>query len=51
MAFLTGYRTYVAAAGLLGLGIYQITQGQIEAGLASLGQALGLFGLRKALGG
>ena len=49
MNALEGWKTYVAAAGLCGLGIYQITQGQIEAGLASLGQALGLFGLRRAI--
>ena len=49
MNTLEGWKTYIAAAGLFGLGIYQITQGQIEAGLASLGQALGLFGLRRAI--
>lgn len=50
MDFLAGYRTYIAAVGLVGLGLYQLSQGQIEAALESFAQALGLFGLRAAIG-
>lgn len=47
---LAGYRTYIAAAGLVGLGLHQLSQGQVDAALQSFVQALGLFGLRQAIG-
>lgn len=46
----SGYRTYIAAAGLVGLGLYQLSQGQLDAAVQSFAQALGLFGLRAAVG-
>jgi hypothetical protein len=49
MARLAGYKTYIAALGLLGLGVFQITQGQVNEGLASIGQAFVAAGLRNAL--
>lgn len=46
---LEGYRTYLAAAGLLGLAVYQVTHGEIEPGIQSMLAALAAFGLRAAL--
>jgi hypothetical protein len=46
---LDGYKTYIAAAGLLGLAIYQASVGQIEAAIQSLLAALAAFGLRNAV--
>lgn len=47
---LTGYKTYLAAAGLVGLGIYQLSQGDIQGAIHSFGEALAAFGLRVAIG-
>jgi hypothetical protein len=46
---LSGYKTYLAAAGLVGLGVYQISQGQFETGAQSLLGALTAAGLRHAI--
>lgn len=46
---MNGYKTYVAAAGLAGLGLYQLSQGDIQAGIQSIFGALGAFGLRSAI--
>jgi hypothetical protein len=46
---LDGYKTYLAAAGLLGLAVYQFSQGQVEAALQSLLAAAAAFGLRQAV--
>jgi hypothetical protein len=51
MTFLEGYKTYIAALGFLGLGIYQMTQGDMQAGIKSITNALMAFGLRQAIGG
>ena len=50
MEIINGYKTYLAAAGLLGLALYQFSQGQFEAAMQSLFGALAAFGLRQALG-
>lgn len=44
-----GWKTYLAALGLLGLAIYQFSQGQIELAIQSLMAALAAFGLRQAI--
>lgn len=49
MDFLPGLKTKIAAVGLFGLGLYQLSQGQFEAGVTSITAALGLFGLRQAI--
>ena len=49
MASLAGYKTYIAAVGLLCHGVYLITQGQINEGLAEILQAATVAGLRSAI--
>jgi hypothetical protein len=49
MSFLSGYKTIIAAIGLLGLGVYQVSQGNTEAGFQSIAAALAAFGLRSAI--
>jgi hypothetical protein len=46
---LSGYKTYLAATGLVGLAVYQISQGQFEAGVQSVLGALATAGLRHAV--
>lgn len=49
--FLKGYVTYLAAAGLFGLALYQFSVGQTEEALKTLSQAFVAAGLRRAVGG
>lgn len=49
LSFLDGWKTYIAALGLLGLGVYQMSQGQFEVAMQSIMAAFAAFGLRKAL--
>ena len=49
LGFLDGYKTIIAALGLLGLAVYQSSQGQWDAAFQSLMAALAAFGLRKAI--
>jgi hypothetical protein len=52
MAFLSvisGYKTYIAAAGLAGLAVYQFSQGQLEPAVQSFLAALTAAGLRHAV--
>ena len=54
MAFLgvlNGYKTYIAAAGLLGLGVFQLSTGQIPLGIQTIFSALATAGLRNAISG
>ncbi len=54
MAFLgvlKGYKTYMAAAGLLVLGVYQVSTGQVISGVQTLFSALAAAGLRSAIAG
>jgi subtilisin len=46
---LSGYRTYIAAVGLLGLAVYQFTEGEVDKATQSILAALGMFGLRSAI--
>ena len=40
-----GYKTYAAAAGMLGLSVYRFTTGDIDGMLYMLSMALGIFGI------
>jgi hypothetical protein len=46
---LSGWKTYLAAAGLVGLAIYQVSQGQVELAIQSFLAALAAVGLRSAI--
>ncbi len=48
---LTGLKTYLVAAGLLGLAIYQASVGNYEAAIQSLLAAGAAAGLRNAISG
>jgi hypothetical protein len=48
---LNGYKTYIAAAGLFGLSIFQFSTGQVPAGVQTLLSALAAAGLRQAISG
>lgn len=48
---LRGYKTYIAAAGLVGLSIFQFSTGQVPAGVQTLLSALATAGLRNAIAG
>ena len=45
LTFLSGFKTYIAGFGLIGLGIYQCTQGDLNAGLKSVSEGLAVIGL------
>ena len=47
--FLTGWKTYLAGAGLIGLAVYQLSLGQYEQAWQSLMAGLALLGLRRAM--
>lgn len=44
-----GAKTYVAAIGLVGLGVYQISQSQLATGVQTILAGLAALGLRHAL--
>ena len=46
--FLAGYRTYVAAIGLLGLAVYHFSIGQLDLAVTHLFAALAALGIRDA---
>lgn len=46
---LSGLRTYLAAIGLVGLAVYQLSVGEYAAAWASFMGALAAFGIRTAL--
>lgn len=46
---INGYKTYIAALGLLGLAIYQASQGQYDQAMQSFMAALAAAGLRNAI--
>lgn len=49
MQLLTGWKTYLAAAGLAGLALYQVSVGQFESAMQSFLAAVAAFGLRSAM--
>lgn len=46
---LNGYKTYLGAAGMFGLALYQVSQGQYDQALQSFLAALTAAGLRHAV--
>jgi hypothetical protein len=48
---MNGKKTYTAAIGLVGLAVYQLTQGQYDQAIHQIFLALGMFGLRWAIAG
>ncbi len=42
-------KTVLSAIGLIGLGVYQISQGQYETGIQSILAGLAMLGLRHAI--
>ena len=50
LSILNGYKTYIAAAGLLGLSLFQFSTGQAPLAIQTLLSALATAGLRSAIG-
>lgn len=48
-SLLSGYKTYLAAAGFLGLAVYQFSTGDFQNAVQSVMAALGAAGLRSAV--
>jgi len=46
--WLAGYKTYLAGVGLIGLGLYQISQEHYAEGAASISAGFGLLFARRA---
>lgn len=46
---LNGWKTYIAAVGLLGLAIYNFSMGDYTTGMTNLMAALAAFGIRNAM--
>jgi hypothetical protein len=49
LKLLSGYKTYLAAAGLLGLALYQASTRDYQAAIQSFMAALATAGLRNAI--
>lgn len=49
MLKLTGFKTYIAAIGMIAQGIYLVTEGQVMEGWALVNAGLAAFGFRAAL--
>lgn len=49
MNTLSGYKTILAVAGLVGLAVYQASQGQYEQAIQSMLAALAAAGIRHAI--
>lgn len=47
--FLPGWKTYIIGVGLIGLGVYQISQGEVTTGLVSITTGFGLLTGRRAV--
>ena len=46
LALLTQYKTYAAGIGLIGLAVYQLSQGEYQAGIAAILGGLTAVGIR-----
>jgi hypothetical protein len=46
---LNGWKTYLAAAGLVGLAVYQLSVGDYNTAWTNLMAALAVFGVRNAM--
>ena len=44
-----GYKTYIAATGLIGLALYQVSMGQYDQAIQSFMAGLAAAGLRSAI--
>lgn len=49
LAALSGYKTYISALGLLGLGIFQLSTGSFQAGLQSILAGAAAASLKSAI--
>lgn len=47
--FLDGYKTLIAGIGLIALGVYEATQGNVDQGLTHMAGGLGLIGVGRKL--
>lgn len=47
--WLSGFKTYVAGLGLIGLGLYQFSEGKYPEAYASIMAGLGLLFARRAM--
>ena len=48
-AKLTGAKTYIAGLGMVCLGVYQITEGDVETGTKTVTEGLAIIGIRAAV--
>jgi len=46
---LDGYKSWIAGIGLMALGVYMITQGDMQGGIAKIGEGLAVIGLAAKL--
>lgn len=46
---LDGWKTYIAAIGLVGLAVYNFSTGDYQTGMTNLMAALAAFGIRSAM--
>lgn len=44
LTLLTGYRTLIAGIGLIGLGVYEMTEGKVDVGAAHIAEGLACIG-------
>lgn len=49
LSLVNGYKTYIAAAGLMGLSMYQVSAGQYDQASQTFLAALAAAGLRSAI--
>lgn len=49
LSVLSGYKTYIGAAGMFGLAVYQASQGQLPGAFQSAMAALTAVGLRHSV--
>lgn len=47
--FLDGYRTYIGAAGLFGMGVYRLSEGDYSQAVTDFSLALAALGIRTKL--
>lgn len=45
LSWLSGIKTYIAGIGLVGLGIHQLSQGDIQVGIESIAAGLAIIGI------
>jgi hypothetical protein len=49
LSYLDGYKTWLAASGLFGLALYQLSQGELEQAVQSFMGGLAAVGIRHAV--